>query len=196
MDEWRQAALGGEDPAPGLAKLAWWQDELRGWVRGARRHPLGIALQRQSVDWSTLADGLSAWRHREGLQGDADAFAEAIAPFAHAAAAAETALWPDHAVSAADMTAWLQGQAVLQGQSTATCQQALKQWPDAASAAAARRQLALLQHDALRGLAASRRQRRLQAVRWLWCGWRAARNAPLPVTGHGDAGRIDTMRGP
>ena len=47
------------DTRPGDAKLAWWADELQGWSRGARRHPLGVALQRVAAPWATLAAALS-----------------------------------------------------------------------------------------------------------------------------------------
>ena len=45
-DELGDAAWGGQDPLPGDAKLGWWAEELDGWSRGARRHPLGLALQK------------------------------------------------------------------------------------------------------------------------------------------------------
>lgn len=60
MQEWADAAWAGDDPTPGFAKLAWWQDELRGWAKGARRHPLGRILQKQPAPWTTLAAHLSA----------------------------------------------------------------------------------------------------------------------------------------
>ena len=55
LDELTNAAWGGADPSPGLAKLAWWQDELQGWAKGARRHPLAPVLQRADAPWQTLA---------------------------------------------------------------------------------------------------------------------------------------------
>lgn len=58
LDELTDAAWGGADPSPGLAKLAWWQDELQGWAKGARRHPLAPVLQRADAPWQTLALGL------------------------------------------------------------------------------------------------------------------------------------------
>lgn len=60
MQEWTDAAWAGDDPTPGFAKLAWWQDELRGWAKGARRHPLGRVLQKRPAPWTTLAADLSA----------------------------------------------------------------------------------------------------------------------------------------
>ncbi len=65
LQEWTDAAT-TEEPAPGLAKLAWWQDELRGWAKGARRHPLGQRLHKHRLDWSALADALPALMRREG----------------------------------------------------------------------------------------------------------------------------------
>ena len=35
LNELAEAAWGGDDPTPGLAKLAWWQEELGGWSKGA-----------------------------------------------------------------------------------------------------------------------------------------------------------------
>lgn len=63
LQEWTDAAV-TEEPAPGLAKLAWWQEELRGWAKGARRHPLGLALMKHDIDWNALADALPALMRR------------------------------------------------------------------------------------------------------------------------------------
>ncbi|MGY0504146.1 phytoene/squalene synthase family protein [Luteimonas sp. e5] len=71
LREWTEAATTAE-PAPGLAKLAWWQEELRGWAKGARRHPLGAVLQHRQADWAALADALPLLARREE-GGDADA---------------------------------------------------------------------------------------------------------------------------
>lgn len=178
LAEWQQAALRGEEPAPGLAKLAWWQDELRGWARGARRHPLGSALQRRSAHWAELADALPAWRHRDALHGTATEFTTTVMPFATAAAVVECDLWPQTPVSGPAMASWLLAQAVVQGCSDAEPGTVLAQWPDRAMGSAARRQLATLQHAAL-GCGRRRRPGRLQGMRWLWQGWRVARNGAL-----------------
>src|SRR5690606_31719469 len=45
------AAWGGDDPRPGEAKLGWWAEELQGWARGARRHPLGRLLAPRAASW-------------------------------------------------------------------------------------------------------------------------------------------------
>ncbi|MBP6749147.1 MAG: phytoene/squalene synthase family protein [Xanthomonadaceae bacterium] len=60
LQEFVDAAWSEGDPAPGIAKLGWWEEELRGWSRGARRHPLGAALQKSPAPWAALADALAA----------------------------------------------------------------------------------------------------------------------------------------
>lgn len=93
--EWVEAAWGGQDPTPGFAKLAWWQDELRGWQKGARRHPLGRVLQRAPAAWAALADALETLRAARSsvLRGDLDAAAEAVNPAAACIAGCEPALF-------------------------------------------------------------------------------------------------------
>lgn len=85
-DELLDAAWSGEDARPGDAKLGWWAEELDGWTRGARRHPLGAALQRVPAPWSNLAaclPALRASRERPHDLGDAlfalEPYAEALA---------------------------------------------------------------------------------------------------------------------
>ena len=80
-DELADAAWGGEDARPGDAKLAWWAEELRGWSRGARRHPLGIALQPQPVAWDALGERLAALAATRGA-GSVAASMAALEPFA------------------------------------------------------------------------------------------------------------------
>ena len=92
QQELTDAAWGGSDPTPGEAKLAWWQEELAGWGRGARRHPLGNVLQRQPAPWVGLAatlPSLAASRDRPGTTEDAFA---SVRLFARAAAAVDAAL--------------------------------------------------------------------------------------------------------
>jgi phytoene/squalene synthetase len=85
LQELTDAAWGGDDPTPGLAKLAWWQEELQGWAKGARRHPLGDELQSRAAPWTTLAHALPALRASRMYPGEsapthaADAFAQAVA---------------------------------------------------------------------------------------------------------------------
>ncbi|HEY4530026.1 MAG TPA: phytoene/squalene synthase family protein [Luteimonas sp.] len=70
LQELVDAALGGGDPTPGLAKLAWWQEELVGWSKGARRHPLGAVLQPQGAPWQALGHALPDLRTLRGPGGD------------------------------------------------------------------------------------------------------------------------------
>ena len=84
--ELTEAAWGGEDPTPGAAKLGWWQEELAGWSRGARRHPLGLALQKLPLDWTLLAAGIPALRASRSPEGDREASLRGLEPFAHAQA--------------------------------------------------------------------------------------------------------------
>ena len=93
LQELTDAAWGGRDPRPGEAKLAWWGEELHGWTRGARRHPLGTELQRRPADWQALATALPALRDsRQRPRDHAEAFA-ALAPFAGVAAGVELRLF-------------------------------------------------------------------------------------------------------
>lgn len=95
LQEWTDAAT-TQEPAPGLAKLAWWQEELRGWARGARRHPLGLLLLKSDIDWNALADALPGLMRRgEGFD---DA---ALARLARALDAAERRLFDEDRDAAA-----------------------------------------------------------------------------------------------
>lgn len=74
LQELADAALGGGDPTPGLAKLAWWQEELVGWSKGARRHPLGAVLQPHGAPWQALGRALPDLRALRGLgEGEGEA---------------------------------------------------------------------------------------------------------------------------
>ncbi|MGI8561672.1 MAG: phytoene/squalene synthase family protein [Luteimonas sp.] len=86
------AAWGGADAVPGLAKLAWWQDELGGWAKGARRHPLGAVLQAQAAPWAQLARSLPALRSSRARPEEAASPGQ-IEAFADAVAACEAALF-------------------------------------------------------------------------------------------------------
>lgn len=92
LQELCDAAWGGADATPGLAKLAWWQQELDGWSKGARRHPLGIALKARPAPWRDLALGLPSLQASRPRPGEA-APADALAGFAAAVAACEVALF-------------------------------------------------------------------------------------------------------
>lgn len=94
VQELTDAAWGGSDRRPGEAKLGWWVEELQGWSRGARRHPLGQVLQRQPAGWLALAQalpGLLESRERPLDAGQAQAQLDA---FAKAIAAIDAVLYP------------------------------------------------------------------------------------------------------
>lgn len=93
QQEWADAAWGGSDVAPGLAKLAWWQEELRGWAKGARRHPLGLVLQPLAVDWMQLALAMPALRARDLPAYPMQEIEDALGAIATAAAVVEQALF-------------------------------------------------------------------------------------------------------
>ncbi len=103
LQELIDAAWSSGDPTPGIAKLGWWQDELRGWAKGARRHPLGIDLQKTPAPWPSLAAALTALQaSREAvIDGDAAvvaALAETLRPCAEAIEDCECALFGETAV--------------------------------------------------------------------------------------------------
>lgn len=85
-DELAEAAWGGDDPRPGEAKLGWWAEELDGWWRGARRHPLGLALQPTPAPWTNIAACLPALRASRERPHDLDAALFVLEPYAEALA--------------------------------------------------------------------------------------------------------------
>jgi hypothetical protein len=87
------AAWGGSDPRPGEAKLAWWAEELDGWARGRRRHPLGIMLQRHAAPWSHLAMAATSLPATRDAAIDTDAAAAALTPFAQATTRVDAVLF-------------------------------------------------------------------------------------------------------
>lgn len=156
LQEWTDAAATAE-PAPGLAKLAWWQEELHGWAKGARRHPLGSVLQSGRADWHALAEALPGLMRREAGFDPA-----AIDRFARALDAAERVLFQE------DREGWtriVQELRLALGLSTLV---------DVAGSDATR------PRRILGAIAAGRRDGRLLSPwRTLWCSWRAARAAPM-----------------
>lgn len=85
-NELGDAAWGGDDPRPGDAKLGWWAEELDGWSRGARRHPLGLALQKVPAPWDSLATCLPALRASRERPADLESALFALEPYAEAVA--------------------------------------------------------------------------------------------------------------
>lgn len=91
--ELTDAAWSGSDPAPGEAKLAWWAEELDGWSRGRRRHPLGVALQHLPVRWELLVACLPALRASREREGDTARAIDVLEPFAEAVAGIAATLY-------------------------------------------------------------------------------------------------------
>jgi hypothetical protein len=180
LQELTDAAWSGADATPGLAKLAWWHEELIGWSKGARRHPLGEALRRGDVDWTALARALRALQatreQTAGIEPDIalGAVADAIAVcervlFAGEGGASDVA--PGDAASAAlvrdllDERALLFADAGVERASTAA---------DAAAPLPRRLHRAFLR-ERLRRLRASGAAGPASPWRSLWLAWRAAR---------------------
>lgn len=92
-----EAAWGFEDPRPGEAKLGWWAEELQGWSRGRRRHPLGSVLQKQPVPWILLADSLPALFASRNAAPDPDQAVIRLEPFAEGVASIGVTLFADAA---------------------------------------------------------------------------------------------------
>jgi len=104
LQELGDAAWAGREPAPGLAKLAWWQEELLGWSRGARRHPLGAALQRLAAPWDALGRSLAALPATRAPASAGDDV-RALEPFAGALLACEAALFGEGGAEAPALAA-------------------------------------------------------------------------------------------
>lgn len=92
QQELGDAAWGGSDARPGEAKLGWWQEELLGWSRGLRRHPLGALLQARAADWRGLADALPALRDSRERPADAGHALRQVRPVAEAICRIDLAL--------------------------------------------------------------------------------------------------------
>lgn len=111
--ELAEAAWGGSDPTPGAAKLGWWEEELHGWSRGARRHPLGLALQKLPVDWPRLAAGIPSLRASRSPEGERAAALAGLLPYAEAVAALSAGIFEARpagaaAVAEALLAEWVQ----------------------------------------------------------------------------------------
>ena len=95
--ELTEAAWADGDPRPGEAKLAWWREELLGWSRNRRRHPLGVVLQKQPVPWILLADSVPALFASRGPAPDPEQAAIRLEPFAEGVAGIGATLFADAA---------------------------------------------------------------------------------------------------
>jgi hypothetical protein len=87
--ELADAAWGGEDPRPGLAKLAWWRQELLDWRLGAGRHPLAATFADAALDWQAVATALATWPDLRDRPRDAAECDALLMPAAQALAAIE-----------------------------------------------------------------------------------------------------------
>lgn len=179
LQELTDAAWAGEDPTPGIAKLAWWQEELQGWSMGRRRHPLGVALQRRDAPWHGLASTLTTLRDTRTPPPDAASALIALRPFAEAAAVVEQALFAGGDPAGADEiaatllathTRWLADGI---GASRQTISDLDAHWPS---------QRGLLPRRIAAAVARARLRagvpqlRALPPWRALWVAWRAARH--------------------
>lgn len=188
LQELTDAAWGGSDPRPGEAKLGWWAEELQGWSRGARRHPLGQVLQRFSAPWAQLATALAQLRESRDRPVDAaDAFAQ-IQDLAVAAAAIEQVLFDGSTGTDETIAASLLHMRLAHHPADAAPLQALAQAGEGAAIAEWTRQLAAhapsgaaARPRRVLGSLARARLRRGEAVQpvsalqALWVAWRAAR---------------------
>lgn len=192
--ELADAAWEGADPLPGAAKLTWWNDELRGWTQGRRRHPLGLALQRVAAPWDALAGALTALEAARGTphatgEGVAPLHA-ALAPFAAAAAgvSAAIAMEADPAVAPfagatphGAIAATLAATRVLARDGDRDAAKALLgAWPFRPAGTRADRIFAALAGERLRALLAHDGHRNPAPSQWhaLWAAWRAGRSIP------------------
>lgn len=193
--ELADAAWEGADPLPGAAKLTWWNDELRGWAQGRRRHPLGLALQRVAAPWDALADALpvlEAAREAPLQTGDGVASLHAtLAPFATAASAVSVAIAIDADQAAAPAAGETPGNAVAAALSAmrslaregdpGAAKALLDAWPSRHAGTRADRIFAALACERLRALHAHEGHGEDAAPshwRTLWAAWRAGRSIP------------------
>lgn len=177
--ELAEAAWGGEDPTPGAAKLGWWEEELAGWSRGARRHPLGLALQKQPADWRMLAGAVPALRASRHPEGDRAAALAGLMPFAGAVSAVSAGLFdaaPASALATADalLAEWVLRLPERGIPVAGTDADSLLALPPLRDGARPERLHAALVHGRLRRLVRSR-PGPMSPLAVLFAAWRAAR---------------------
>jgi hypothetical protein len=195
LQEFTDAAWSHGDPTPGIAKLGWWQEELRGWSKGARRHPLGIVLHRFPAPWASLAAGIVMLPSARERVHAADATAlqvltDHLRPYAEAIDACERILFAG--ASAGDavahegadpraavvyialQTLWLSADATGVAHYGEQARTARAAWPGPASTRPRRVYDALI-HRRLRTTAAGGALLPLSPWATLWAAWGAAR---------------------
>jgi phytoene/squalene synthetase len=189
LQELTDAAWGGSDPRPGEAKLGWWVEELQGWQRGMRRHPLGQALQKFPAPWLQLAAALPQLRNSRERAVDSDEAYAQLQAFASAANAIEQVLFGGSAEATETVATSLLHMRLAHHPSDAAPLQALAQAGEKAAIAEWTRQLAgrrpsraaSIPRRVLAGLARARLGRGkavqpLSAMHALWVAWRSARS--------------------
>ena len=174
LQEFADAAWGGSDPAPGLAKLAWWQEELRGWAKGAHRHPLGSVLRPRPAPWSAMADAMPALRYRELPRDPAVALA-VLEPLGEGCAGIEAVLFDAPSSATGAVMAMLGGAAVDAGGARSAA--ALRAgWPGGRVAAIPPRLRDHIVRRRLEAAATGAAWQPATRLGTLWGSWRAARN--------------------
>ena len=186
VQELTDAAWGGADATPGLAKLAWWNEELQGWAKGARRHPLGEILQPQPAPWRELAASLLSLQASRELPQASDPVAAGLAAFAQAVDGCEQGLFgeaanvsPDEDRALAIGFDLLAQRQLLQGEA-ADARNLLVAAPTAGNNTRPRRVQSALLRQRLRAMATGGQARPPGAWRSLWRAWRAARATARP----------------
>lgn len=188
VQEITDAAWGGSDPRPGEAKLGWWIEELHGWSRGLRRHPLGQVLQKRAAPWAQLTAALPSLRDSRERPLDAAGAAAQLRPVADAVAAVELALFGEATPQAPEVIGWnLLQLRLAHHRDEAVPLHVLAQAGAEGAAAEWTRQLAA--HASVRGAARPRRvlaalartrlrrgdaRQPVPALPALWAAWRAA----------------------
>lgn len=178
LDEFGDAAWAGADATPGLAKLAWWQDELQGWAKGARRHPLATQLQRVDAPWQTLALALRLLPATREYPADTARNLAQLQDLALAVAACEAKLFGDGRRDSGDgrITAapLLAMQAFVRADQPLAAR-LLTEWPVRDGGTRPRRIADAIALARLRTLARAGEIRPVPGPRVLWSSWRAAR---------------------
>lgn len=198
LQELHEAAWAGVEAAPGLAKLAWWQEELGGWSRGARRHPLGQVLQRMEAGWEALGLALAALPATRD-PGAGDTGQDALRSYATAVLTCEARLFGGDTPEPAALEAFVDGLRIERALSRGELDAALALRPALEARAGAlfgrpRRLRQAVLRERLRALAAGRPPAggaglRVSPLRLLWSAWRAARPGNASLHGQRPTGR-------
>jgi len=174
LQELGDAAWTGREPAPGLAKLAWWQEELAGWRKGARRHPLGQSLHRLAAPWDELGRALAALPvTRTPAGGDEEG--RALETFGQALLACEAALFGGGATDARALAAVVDDLRALRALGQGGPLPATPGRTTATGLSLPRRLQRVALHRRLRGQASGQSAVRPATLQLLLAGWRAAR---------------------